>query len=140
MDTNDHCFVCDAQHDGCRDSFAAWIFFILGIVAALAIRIVTLLIHLDPLYAKIAWYVGVGGFLIFFIYKFRLAQKRARQIAQQELIKKINCHLPLENQDYSLIGAILCGYSSKKERINYFCIFGLSALALLFAAYFDFFK
>ncbi|MBN2483338.1 MAG: hypothetical protein JXD21_03970 [Candidatus Omnitrophica bacterium] len=140
MDTNNRCFTCDAGHDSCRDSLGAWIFFILGIVAALAIRVVTLLIHIDPLYAQIAWYIGVGGFLVFFIYKFRLAQKRAQEITRQDLIKKINCHLPLQDRDYSLIGAILCGYSSKKERINYFCIFGLSALALILAVYFDFFK
>lgn len=140
MDNQNSCFVCNSPHKRCRDSVGAWIFFIVGIIAALAIRIVTVLIHIDPLYAKIAWYVGVGGFLAFFIYKFRLAQARSRAITRQDLIKKVNCHLPLEDQDYSLIGAILCGYSSRKERINYLAIFILSALALVLAVYLDFFK
>ncbi len=140
MDNKNSCFVCDLKHNRCRDSVGAWIFFIVGIIAALAIRVVTLLIHVDPLYAKVAWYVGVGGFLAFFIYKFRLAQKRSQVITRQDLIKKINCRLPLEAQDYSLIGTILCGYSSRKERINYLAIFILSALALILAVYLDFLK
>lgn len=133
------CITC-SEYKNCKDSFASWIFFIVGLVATVAIRVVTVLIHLNPIYAKVAWYIGVGGFFVFFIYKFRISQERSKNISQRNLVDKINQQKELSKDDYDLIGAILCGLSSKKERINYIFIFGLSAIALLLAIYMDFFK
>lgn len=133
------CINC-SEYKNCNDSFASWIFFIVGLVATVAIRVVTVLIHLNPIYAKVAWYIGVGGFFIFFVYKFRISQERSKNISQRNLVDKISQQKELSKDDYDLIGTILCGLSSKKERINYIFIFGLSAIALLLAIYMDFFK
>ena len=124
----------------CRDSRVSWIFFIIGLVATIAIRAVTVLMHLNPVYAKVAWYIGVGGFFLFFVYKFRVNQVRSDLIAQQELVDKISRRQQLTEENYNLVSAILCSLSSRKERINYFFIFGLSAVALLLAVYMDFIK
>lgn len=53
---------------------------------------------------------------------------------------KIGQEKQLTKEDYSLISTILCGLSSNKERINYFFIFALSAVAILLAVYMDFLK
>ena len=133
------CINCSEQKI-CQDSSTSWIFFIVGLIAAFAVRIVNFLIHISPLYAKIAWYVGVSGFLLFFIYKFRIIQARSRFIAQNKLVDKISAHEPLSAHDQDFIALTLCSLSSRKERINYFFIFALSAVALLLAVYMDFFK
>ena len=123
----------------CKDSFSSWIFFIIGIVATLAIRIVTLIMHFNPLYGKISWYIGVGGFLIFFMYKFKVLNERSNKISQQNILDKINRKEDLNENDYYLIRIILCNINSKKERINFLFIFVLSAITLLIAVYIDFF-
>ena len=133
------CINCP-EYSRCRDSSVSWIFFILGLVATIAMRVVTVLMHLNPIYGKVAWYVGVGGFLLFFIYKFRVNQARSRIINEKNLVDKINNQKDLADEDYKLIGTILCGLRSKKERINYFFIFGLSAIALIIAVYIDLFR
>ena len=133
------CTEC-SEYKNCKDSFASWSIFIIGLIATVAIRVVTVLMHLNPLYAKIAWYVGIGGFLAFFVYKFQISQNRVRIIAKQNLISKINNQKGLTEKDYATIGAILCGVGSKKERTNYFFIFDLSAIALFLAIYMDFLK
>jgi hypothetical protein len=130
------CIEC-SEYKNCKDSFASWIFFIIGLIATVAIRVVTVLIGLNPVYAKIAWYIGVGGFFVFFVYKFKVNQNRSKLISQQDLVAKINQKKQLTNEDYSLISSILCGLSSKKERINYLFIFALSAIALILAVYID---
>lgn len=135
----DKCIGC-SEHSNCKDSFTAWIFFIIGIIATVAIRVVTVLTHLSPVYAKIAWYVGVGGFFAFFVYKFRVSQARARSLNRQGLVEKINRKSELTEGDYNLISAILCSLNSRKERINYLFIFILSALALILAVYMDFLR
>lgn len=123
----------------CKDSFSSWVFFIVGIIATIAMRIVTLIMHLDPFYGKMSWYIGVGGFFIFFMYKFKVLNIRSKKIAQQNLIRKLEKHENLTDEDYYLVRKILCHINSKKERINYFLIFGLSAVAFIMAAYIDFF-
>jgi hypothetical protein len=133
------CLNC-SEYKNCKDSFASWFFFIIGLIATVAIRVVTVLIDVNPIYGKIAWYVGVGGFFTFFVYKFKLSQTRSKLIGQKKLVDKISQQKQLTEEDYSLIGAILCSLSSKKEKINYFFIFGLSAIALILAIYFDLFK
>jgi len=135
---NQSCTDC-TERPQCKDSFASWLFFIVGIIATIAIRVVTLLMHLNPIYGKISWYVGVGGFFIFFMYKFRVLQARSQQIDKQSIVEKIDHRKQLTNEDHKLIGIILCSLSSRKERINYFVIFALSAVALIIAAYMDFF-
>jgi len=133
------CINC-SEYKNCQDSFTSWFFFIIGIIATVAIRVVTALMHLSPVYAKIAWYIGVGGFFLFFIYKFRVSQARYRTITKNELMDKMDTKRELTEIDYKLIGSILCALSSKKERVNYMFIFVLSAVALILAIYMDFIK
>jgi hypothetical protein len=128
------------EYPECRDSFISWIFFIIGLVATLAIRVVTVLMHLAPVYGKIAWYTGVIGFFLFFIYKFRIAYIRAKRVEKSGLSDKLAQNKPLNCNDYALIKSILCGIGSKKERINYFFIFFLSAIAIILAIYMDFLR
>jgi len=129
-----------SEYKNCQDSFTSWIFFIVGLIATVAVRVVTVLIHMNPLYAKIAWYIGIGGFFLFFLYKFKVNRTRVKFITKQNLIDKIKKKEALSQNDYDLIGSILCGFESKKEEINYFFIFGLSAVALTLALYMDFIR
>ncbi len=133
------CINC-SQQKNCGDSFISWIFFIIGLIATVAIRIVTVLMNINALYGKIAWYIGVGGFLLFFIYKFNANRMLAKLIDKEDLIEKAKNKKPLSTEEYGLIAEILCNLKSEKERINYFFIFIVSAAAILIALYFDFIK
>lgn len=136
---NNRCLKC-SEYKNCSDSFKSWMFFIIGLVATVSVRLVALFMDYNIIYSKIAWYAGVIGFFIFFLYKFRVETTRAKLISQKNLMNKIRDNQGLEREDYGLISAILCGLSSNKDRVNYIFIFGSSILALLFAVYVDFFK
>ena len=133
------CINC-AENKRCKDSFVAWIFFIIGIIATIAIRLVTVLIDIQPIYGKIAWYIGVGGFFLFFIYKFRIYRERRDSIEKANLVQKLSKKSELTEDDYNVISSILCALRSRKELINYIFIFALSAIALMLAVYFDFIR
>jgi hypothetical protein len=133
------CLDCK-YYSKCKDGFISWIFFITGIIAAIAIRAVTLLAHLNSVYGKISWYVGVGGFLIFFVYKYRILKKRASEIKKNNTLEKLKNKKELSDEDYGVIESILCSLASRKEQINYLFIFCLSAVALVIAIYVDFIK
>ncbi|MDD5027815.1 MAG: hypothetical protein PHV58_04970 [Candidatus Omnitrophica bacterium] len=136
---NKRCLDC-SENKNCRDSFNSWIFFIVGMIATIALRVVTVLIHVKPIYGQIAWYVGVAGFFIFFVYKFRIERARYKLIVKRGLMDKISQGDKIAEDDRRLIGSILCSLSSNKDRINYFLIFVSSAVALIVALYFDFLK
>ena len=54
-----------------------FIFFLIGIVATLAYRIIIILNFYDPLWVKISWYIGTVGFILYFGYLYNLQSKRA---------------------------------------------------------------
>jgi len=133
------CSNCPQQKN-CSDSFVSWIFFIIGLIATVAIRVVTVLMNINPLFGKMAWYIGVGGFLLFFIYKFNANRALAKLIDKKDLIEKARNQKPFSFEEYNLIAEIFCNLKSEKERINYFFIFAVSAVALLLAIFFDLLK
>jgi len=133
------CINC-AEYKKCRENSISWIFFIIGLIATVAVRAVTVLVHIDPVYGQIAWYVGVLGFFIFFVYKFKVEHARSQLIKKSRLMQKISQEDNIEKGDRELIGSLLCALSSNKDRINYFVIFVSSAIALAIAIYLDFLK
>lgn len=133
------CVNC-SEYRRCRDSRASLFFFIIGMISTIAIRAVTVLVHMDPLYGQIAWYIGVGGFFIYFLYKYRVDLERHRLITRLDLKNKIFKGGELERGDREVIGSVLCALSSSRDRLNYFLIFSSSALAIILAVYFDFIK
>jgi len=124
---NKKCLTC-AERKRCRDSFVSWIFFIIGLIATIAIRVVVILTHINSIYGKISWYIGVGGFLLFFIYKFNINRTRSNLIEEKNILKKIEQKQQLFDKDYKFISEIFCSLSSKKERINYLFIFSLTSI------------
>lgn len=124
----------------CKDSAASWAFFFIAIIAVIAIRAVNVVLDVNPLLAKAFWYIGVGGFLIFFIYKFRYDTILHKELDETKLADKLLEKKELSGHDYEVLGTIICKLSSKKDKINYFFIFFFSALALGLALYVDFFK
>ena len=130
------CNKC-GQREHCRDTFISWLFFLVGLIATVAIRVVMVLDAYHPVYGKVAWYIGVAGFFIFFVYKFKVDISRSRLIKKAKLADKIQSKAGLEEKDYHLLGSILCSLSSRKDLINYLFIFVSSMLALLIAIYVD---
>ncbi len=136
---NKTCGSCP-EYRRCRDSAASWFYFVIGIIAAFSIRLVAAFMDYNVLYAKIAWYIGVVGFLIFFLYKFNVDTARSRLIRESAIIAKLHRKEPLLEDEYRLLGAVLCALTSNKDRINHFVIFSTSIITLLFAVYADFFR
>ena len=139
---NARAFVC---HDcfklkKCKEPVVTWVFFMLAIIAAIAIRVVNIALDFSPVMAKVFWYIGVVGFFIFFIYKYRSDRLLQRELKNTGLVDKLLEKADLSEHDYEVLGTVLCRLSSKKDGINYFVIFFTSGIALLLAIYADFFR
>ncbi|MBD3246328.1 MAG: hypothetical protein GF333_04890 [Candidatus Omnitrophica bacterium] len=113
------------------------VFFLIALVATISLRAVNVVLDFHTGTAKALWYVGVCGFTVFFIYKYRKDSVVQRELKDRQLVRKFLHRDPLTDADYEVIGTILCGLHSKKDRINYFFIFFSSALALIAALIVD---
>jgi hypothetical protein len=133
------CVNC-SESKRCKDSTTSMVFFIIGLIAIIAIRAVTILEHVNPVYGKMAWYVGVIGFFIYFGYKYKIEHSRSMIIHKNKLVDKVMHGDKIEKEDRDMIGAVLCALSSNKDRINYAIIFLSSAIVLIIAFYLDFIK
>ena len=136
---NDKCMNCAEAHR-CKDSSKSIAFFVVGLIAIIAVRVVTILEHVKPVYGKAAWYIGILGFVIYFAYKFKVDNSRARLIKERGLMSKISRGDAIEKEDRIVISSILCALSSGMDRINYLVIFISSALVLMLTVYLDFFR
>lgn len=139
MKTEVQCLNC-SEYKRCVESYWSWFFFLIGIVATVAMRVVTILMAIDQIYGKIAWYIGIVGFLIFFLYQFKISNTRGKIIKKNQIKEKIAQKKELDDNDRYILRNILCSLSSNKEKINYFMIFFTSILALIIEISIEIFK
>ncbi len=112
-------------------------FFLIGIIATLAYRIIIVLNFYNPLWVKISWYIGTVGFIIYFGHRFDAQTRRIKLIEDYELnkvVKKVKGITSLQKK--ALMHVIITTYTSK-SRWNSALIFLLSILALIIGIIFD---
>jgi len=110
-----------------------------GIVATFAYRIIVIVTHYSSFWAQALWYLGTIGFIIYFLHRYQISEKRARLIREHQLIEKIKLTPNLSREEIASTEYILKTLLSTKEKWNYIFIFAMSALAIVIGLYLDFF-
>lgn len=105
-------------------------FFLLGLLSSIAFRAILLLQKYEPRYVRPVWYFGVIGYMMFFIYRYYISQRRKRTIARSDLIEKIRAGVQLTPEDRAANLYLLTSIRKSQEDWNYFAIFILSLLAM----------
>ncbi len=114
-------------------------FFWSGIAATFAYRIIVVLQNIDGPWAKIAWYVGTIGFVVYFIHRYQISETRARLISERQLRQKVTEVQNLSVEDRSAMEYVFATLVSSREKWNYVAIFVMSGIALALGVYLDFF-
>ena len=137
---NSGSFVCTDcfKLKKCKEKAVSWLFFFVALLATVSIRAVNVVLDFHPILAKVLWYIGVGGFFVFFVYKFKYDKLLQKELERTGVPKKLLLKEKLSDDDYEVLGTIICKLRSRKDSINYFFIFFFSGLALALAVYFDF--
>lgn len=121
----------------CKESPVTTLFFIIGLIATISIRLIGVTGLFSALLTKLLWYVGVVGFLLFFIYKFKAENERRKLVNESNIIEKIVSNEHFADEDKNILVSVLCSLTSKKDIINYFVIFFTSGVSLIIALFFD---
>jgi hypothetical protein len=110
-----------------------YFFFVSGIVATIAYRIIFLL---DPLWVKIVWYVGTIGFILYFWHRAHIEDKRAKLVKEYDLVNVIETSDIQGDQKSALSYLIKTSLTSKAKYNSAFIVIA-SLLALIVSAAID---
>jgi len=106
-------------------------FFVLGLLSAIAFRIIIVFQRIEPSWVRPVWYAGVLGYLVFFLYRYYISRKRKRAIRKFDLISKLRANACLSDEDREVVIYLLSSIQKSMEDLNYYIIFILSVLAII---------
>lgn len=107
------------------------LFFVIGLLSALAFRVLIVFSHLRPEWFRPTWYLGIIGYVVFFAYRYNISQKRKKAIEEYGLIAKIEGKAELSAIDRQVVAYLLSSIKQSRENLNYLFIFVLSIIAVL---------
>jgi len=106
-------------------------FFWSGIIATLSYRAVIVLNYFDPLWVKIAWYIGTIGFIIYFGHRFQIQTKKAKIVEDLQLIKAVENAKDINEEKTQALCYLVKTSLTSRSRWNSMFIVAMSALALI---------
>ena len=110
--------------------FVVYSFFLLGLVSAMAFRAIIVFQHLEPAWVRPVWYIGTAGYVLFFLYRYRITRKRKKAVEDFQLIEKLRDNACLQDEDREVLLYLLSSIRRSPEDINYAIIFALSVIAV----------
>lgn len=114
-------------------------FFFIGLISAVAFRSIIVFQRLEPAWVRPVWYVGVLGYISFFLYRYTITKKRKSAVKEYELIEKVQANACLSEEEREVVTYLLSSIKKSREDINYLVIFILSILAILADILFSFY-
>jgi hypothetical protein len=110
--------------------YVIYLFFSLGLISAVAFRAIIVFQRMEPGWVRPVWYVAVLGYVLFFLYRFRISRKRKRAIERFRLIEKVKANACLTEEDREVVLYLLSSIKVSLEDLNYAIIFILSVAAV----------
>ena len=110
--------------------FVIYLFLVIGLLSAVAFRLMTIINTFRPALFRPVWYFGVIGYIFFFAYRYHISEKRKNAIRTNRLLEKIQNGSEITSEDRALIAYVLSSIIKSKENLNYLFIFVLSIAAV----------
>lgn len=111
--------------------YVTCLFFVLGLVSAVAFRAIIVFQRLEPEWVRPVWYIGTAGYFFFFLYRYWISIKRKRVVERFRLIEKLRENACLTDEDRGATLYLLSSVRQSPEDLNYAIIFVLSVVAVI---------
>lgn len=102
----------------------------LGLSTAVAFRAILIFNYIQPAWVRPVWYFAVLGNFVFFLYRFRITEKRKKTIETYHLIERIRSGEHLSATERAVLTYLLRSIKQSPENINYLIIFLFSLVAI----------
>ena len=106
-------------------------FFILGLLSSVAFRAIILFQKFEPDWVRPTWYVGVFGYMIFFLYRYQISQRRKHTIEHSGIVGKLERGDTLNADDREAALYLVNSIRKSPEDWNYLAIGALSVIAVI---------
>jgi len=106
-------------------------YFWLGLAATFAYRIIIVLNFYEPIWVKVAWYIGTIGFIIYFWSRYRVVKQFSSLIQENKLVGAIDKASNISADQKRALSHIIKTLDKTKAQVNYIAIFILSVVALM---------
>lgn len=116
--------------------YLRYFFFLSGIVATIAYRIIFLL---DSFWIQVAWYTGTIGFILYFYHRARVETKRANLVKEYELINFVE-RSDMDTERKEALSYLIETSLTSKARFNSIFIFFASVIALVISLAIDIYR
>jgi len=113
-------------------------FFISGIIATVAYRIIIVLNLYDAFWVKVSWYIGTVGFILYFGHRYDVARRRKNLIKKYDLVKIVD-NSGIKDDEKQALHYLVQTSLTSKSRWNSAIIFVLTFVALIVAIILDIF-
>ncbi|SRR3989339_760800 len=108
-----------------------YFFFLAGLIATLAYRVVIVLNFYSPLWVKISWYIGTVGFILYFGYQYSVEARERNIILDYGLAKMIRDDKKIKGKQRQALNYVINTSVNSKARWNSLLICLLSIFALI---------
>lgn len=105
-------------------------FFFLGLLSAIAFRSIVFFQRFNPSWVRPVWYIGISGYVLFFLYRYHITVKRKKAISDYQLLEKVKTKTDLSDEERDVLTYLLSSIKVSHEDWNYALIFMLSILAI----------
>lgn len=122
---------------GSQGKWIRELFFYLGIIGAIGLRIVLILNGFNPLYSKIVWYIAMVSLTAYYFYRKWIEQKRRNMILGGNLLDKIKEN-KLNEADREKISTLLGSTIVSKQMLNLNILYYASIIAIVIQLVIDF--
>ena len=92
-----------------------YFFLVVGLLSAMAFRLLTIVSFFKPALVRPIWYTGVIGYILFFAYRFYISEKRKKVIRANRLLEKILHDDEISREDREDIAYVLSSIIKSKE-------------------------
>ncbi|MBU1992970.1 MAG: hypothetical protein ABH856_03945 [Patescibacteria group bacterium] len=112
--------------------WVVYFFFVLGVVSAISFRIVIFFKDDYEHIARPIWYIGVIGYFFFFLYRYWISKRRKEIVKKYKLVKSLESKEKLSDDQREALLYLVSSIKKSRENYNYYIIFILSGLAIIF--------
>ncbi len=110
--------------------YVIYTFFSIGLISAIAFRGIIIVQKLEPDWVRTVWYTGTMGYILFFLYRYKITKKRKKAVEEFQLIEKLKTNACLTEEDREVVLYLLSSIRASLEDLNYAIIFLLSIIAI----------
>ncbi|MBU3906979.1 MAG: hypothetical protein KKA64_01880 [Nanoarchaeota archaeon] len=115
---------------GRKSNTLSIIFFMLGLIGAIGLRVILWVNNWNALWGKFVWYLAMISYIVFYSYRYYIEEKRRDLIIYNKLRQKLYSNEDISSEDRRKLRTVLDSIMVSKWRLNLIILIVISIIVL----------